>query len=110
MDAKVETHLEGFEEALQTWKDQRFLTREQLRCVAMFHVYLVNLSEAQGWVYDGHSFKRGTPMGCLTVRATIDSVPYVVFTSARTSLGSVVTFIRKLEAELLEWVPDRFRS
>jgi hypothetical protein len=108
--AKVGTHLDALEEALQVWKDERFITRDQLRALALFHQHLVNLSENDGWQYDGHSLKVGHPMCALVVKATIDGIPHVVFSSARTPTGCVVIFVRKLESGLLEWVVDRFRS
>lgn len=106
----VSKYLEQFLESLQAWTDERFASRRNLQDLAMFHLYLVNLAEASGWAYDGHSWNNRTPMGCLTVRATIDGVPLVVFTSARSSMEGIGVFMRKLDADLLEWRPDRFRS
>lgn len=103
-------YLEQFAAVLADWTDERFISRQQLRALAMFYMYLVNLSEADGWVYDGHSFKVGTPMSCLTVKATIDGIPQVVFTSGRTAISCVVTFVRKLEEGWLEWRNDRYRQ
>ena len=103
-------HLEGFQAAVRTWTDQRFLTQTDLYSLAMFFVYLVNLSESGGWVYDGHSLKVGVPMCTLTVKAHIEEVPQVVFTSGRDGVACVRMFIRKLDADLLEWRPDRYRQ
>lgn len=105
----VTKHLEAFGQALAEWTDARFVSSDQIRAMAMFHLYLVNLAEDDGWEYDGHSFKIGAPMCTLTVKATIGGVPQVVFTSARTSIACVVVFVRKLEGELLEWRDDRYR-
>lgn len=49
-------------------------------------------------------------MSTLTVKATIDGVPYVVFTSGRDPASCVRMFIRKIEADLLEWRPDQYRT
>lgn len=103
-------HLDGFREALALWTDERFLRRDELYALAMFFLYLVNLSESDGWVYDGHSLKIGAPMCTLTVKAHIDGVPQVVFTSGRDGASCVRMFVRKLEAELLEWRPDKYRE
>lgn len=103
-------HLAGFEKALQAWDDQRFITRDDLRALAMFNMYLVNLLEAQGYSYDGHSLNIKTPMCLLVVRGTSDGVPQIVFTSARTPIGCIRIFVRKVEGEMLEWRPDKFRS
>lgn len=45
-------HLEQFRTAVGTWEDQRFVTQEELYAFAMFFLYLVNLGEAAGWVYE----------------------------------------------------------
>ncbi len=103
-------YLDEFEKALETWTDERFVTRVQVRSLAMFSVYIVNFAEAGGWEYSGHSYKPGVPMGCLTVKAYVDDLPVVVFTSGRTHTSCVQTFIRKVETDLLEWRPDRYRE
>lgn len=103
-------YLEQFETCLLQWVDERFVSRTQIRALYMFHMYLVNLAEADGWEYYGHSFKSGLPMGCLTVKADIDGIPHVVFTSGRTPIACIVAFVRKLEEGWLEWRPDRYRG
>ncbi len=110
MAAKDSPHVAEFRKQVATWTDERFLSRRQLEDLGMFSMYLVNLSEDDGWTYDGHSYKAGVGMNCLTVRATIEGVPYVVFTSGRTYTACVSIFLRKLDQELLEWVPDKFRQ
>ncbi|MCK5292184.1 MAG: hypothetical protein KAR39_09255 [Thermoplasmata archaeon] len=102
-------YLKAFDDALEQWTDERFISRTQVRAVSVFSVYLVNLSEEDGWDYVGHSYKVGTPMGCLVVKADIGGVPHVVFTSGRTYTGCVVAFLRKLEEGWLEWRRDRYR-
>lgn len=101
--------LQAFEAALSKWDDQRFITRDQLRAVAKFTMYLVNLADDGGWIYRGHSFKQTDYMGCLVVKADIDGTPQVVFTNGRTYTGCIVGFIRRLEAEELQWRPDKYR-
>lgn len=101
-------HIEAFDEALEGWTDHRFVSREELRALAMFSLYLVNLAEADGWEYVGHSFKRGAVMSTLVVKAIKDELPVVVFTSARGHTSCVVVFLRKLDAGVLEWRDDRF--
>lgn len=103
-------YLKQFETSLEGWTDERFVSRTQMRALAMFAEYLVNLADDDGWEYVGHSYKRGTPMGCLVVKADIEDIPHVVFTSARTYTGCIVAFLRKLEEGWLEWRRDRFRG
>lgn len=103
-------HVDGLRESLEAWTDHRFVSRGELYALAMFTKYLVNLAEHDGWTYDGHSWKEKTGMGTLTVKATLEGVPHVVFTSGRTYVGSVVIFIRKMEEGWLEWVLDRYRQ
>lgn len=110
MAASHGEHVEEFVRSLAKWTDERFVSREELQALAMFSVYLVNLSETDGWVYDGHSYKVASPMCCLTVKATIDGIPHVVFTSGRTHTGCVKAFVRKLEEGWLEWRVDRYRQ
>ena len=109
MPPMTNPHLEEFRKALAEWTDERFITREQLYALAMFFVYILNLSEADHWQYDGHSLKMGSPMCTLTVKATIGEIPYVVFTSGRDPISCVRVFIRKQEEDLLEWRPDQYR-
>lgn len=110
MVARDSEYVKQFRTAVEEWTDERFLSRRQLFAGAMFLLYLVNLADEDGWSYDGHSMKVGVPMCMLVVKATIEEVPYVVFTSARTTMGCVVTFLRKLEEGLLEWREDRYRQ
>lgn len=109
MAAMNNEYLERFEEALKGWTDERFITREDIRTLAMFNLYLVNLSEGDGWVYDGHSFKVGSPMCTLVVRGSLDGVPHVVFSSGRTTTACMRAFLRKLAEGWLEWQVDKFR-
>jgi len=110
MDPRNSEHVQTFEQSLSTWTDSRFLTRDQLRTVAMFTLYLVNLAEADGWQLDGYSWKQSDYLGCLVVKATVAGIPSVVFTNAKTPIGGMKVFLRKLDAGLLEWIPDKFRS
>lgn len=109
MDPRNSEHVKVFEQSLADWTDSRFLTRDQLRVVAMFTMYLVNLGEADGWELYGYSWKESAYLGCLVVKATVDGIPSVVFTNAKTPINSMAIFLRKMEADLLEWVPDKFR-
>lgn len=76
--------------------------------MTMFIMHLVNLAEAQGWVYRGHSWKESEYLGCLVVKAIVNGVPSVVFTNARTPVNSMRIFLRKLEGDFLEWVKDKY--
>lgn len=108
MDPRDTEHVREFESSLASWTDSRFLTREDLSTLAMFVMYLVNLGEAGGWHYRGHSWRESEYMGTLVVRADVGDVPSVVFTSAKTSIAGMRMFLRKLDADLLEWVPDKY--
>lgn len=108
MDARDCQHVKAFDTALETWTDSRFVSRQQIRDLSMFAMYLVNLAETDGWEYVGHSYKVGTPMGCLVVKASLDGVRHVVFCSAQTYAGCIRIFLRKLEEGWLEWVVDRY--
>lgn len=110
MDPRNSQHVEVFEQSLLEWTDSRFLTRDQLRTVAMFTMYLVNLADHDGWELSGYSWKESPVMGCLVVKARIDGVPYVVFNSARTPINGMRIFLRKMRDDLLEWVPDKYRQ
>lgn len=108
MDPRNSETIERFEESLQDWTDERFVSREQLKTMAMFHLYLVNLADHQGWVYRGHSWKESQYLGCLVVKAVVDDIPSVVFTNAKTSTAAMRIFLRKLEGDFLEWIVDKF--
>lgn len=100
--------LERFDEALQAWTDERFVSREEIRSLSMFVLYLVNLLEDVGAVYTGHSMRIGAPMCLLVVRGVVDEIPHVVFTSGRTPMACIRIFLRKLDEGLLEWSVDRY--
>ena len=76
----------------------------------MFTMYLVNLADADGWSLDGHTWRESQSLGCLVVKATIEETPYVVFTNAHDLVSGMRIFLRKLEAGLLEWIPDKYRQ
>lgn len=108
MDPRNTEHVKQFEEELKAWTDGRFISADDIRTLAMFILYIVNLGDAQGWEYRGHSWKESEYLGCLVVKAVVDGVPSVVFTNAKTATASMRIFLRKLEGEFLEWVPDKF--
>lgn len=110
MDPRETEYVERFETSLAGWTDERFVSRDQIRALAMFSLYLVNLAEYGEWSYYGHSYKATQPLGVLVVKATMDEAPVVCFTSARTFCSCVRIFLRKLESDLVEWRPDQYRS
>lgn len=110
MVAMDSEYLKQFDQAVEGWTDERFLSRKELDALGRFFQYIVDLAEDDGWRYDGHSMKVGSPMCVLVVKATMGDAPVVVFTSARSATGCVVTFMRKFDAELLEWRDDQFRQ
>lgn len=109
MDPRETEYVERFEEALEEWTDERFVSRDDIRSLAMFSLYLVNLAEHEGWAYYGHSYKVGQPMGVLVVKATIDKTPVVCFNSGSTLCACVRIFLRKLEGGMVEWRHDQYR-
>ena len=110
VDPRTGQAVVGFDKALETWTDHRFISAEEIRTAAMFLVYLVNFAEYAGWEYRGHSWKESPRLGCLVVKAVVDGVPCVVFTSAKTILRGMRIFLRKLEGDFLEWVPDKYAT
>ncbi len=103
-------YLAEFEKSLAGWTDERFVSRQQLSALARFSLYLVNLAEDDGWVYNGHSYKESEYMSCLVVKATLDDIPQVVFTNGKSYTSCVIVFLRKLESGTLEWRKDKYRS
>jgi hypothetical protein len=108
MASKGKEYIERFEETLAGWTDNRFVSADEIRTLAMFHMYLVNLAEEGGWIYRGHSWKESDYLGCLVVKAVVDGVPSVVFTSAKTAVAGMRIFLRKMAGDFLEWVPDKY--
>lgn len=104
----VNEYVTQFDDSLEGWTDERFITRRQVRALAMFSLYLVNLAEEGGWRYTGHSFRDSEYMALLVVKGVVDGIPSVVFTNAKTYTSCVEVFLRKLGAEQLEWREDRF--
>lgn len=108
MDPRDTEHVKEFEAALAKWDDSRFVSSDEIRTMTMFLKYLVNLADHDGWVYRGHSWKESEYLGCLVVKATVDGTPSVVFTNAKTPTASMRIFLRKVEHQMLEWVPDKY--
>lgn len=108
MAAKANQYIEQFEESLAVWTDHRMVSSEQIRTMTMFQMYLVNLAIDAGWVYRGHSWKESDYLGCLVVKGTVDGVPSVVFTNAKTCVSGMHIFLRKLAGDFLEWIPDKY--
>lgn len=108
MEPRDSEYVKQFDEALEAWTDDRMVSAADIRTMTMFIVYLVNLAEHAGWVYRGHSWKESEYLGCLVVKAIVDEVPSVVFTSAKTPISGMRVFLRKMDADLLEWVPDKY--
>lgn len=98
-----------FDVMLQGWIDERHLSRKHLYALWVFTTYLENVAESQDWRYDGHSWKNSSPLGTLVVKATIDAVPVVCFTSARTNLKAITIFVGKLIEDSVMWVKDKYR-
>jgi len=103
-------HLEEVSKVLKAWTDHRLISSADIDTWYRFVVYLVNLAEDDGWVYDGHSFTVKVPMSTLVVRGTIDGIPHVVFSSGRTTTHCMRAFLRKMDEGWLEWQVDRYRS
>lgn len=103
-------YIDQFVSSLEVWTDERFVSREEIRCLSMFSMYLVNLADLGGWQYDGHSFKRSIPLGCLVIKGTIDDTPVVCFISGRTFANCVKILMRRIESDTVEWRPDKFRQ
>ncbi|GAH31686.1 unnamed protein product, partial [marine sediment metagenome] len=104
MDPTDSEHVREFEQSLTRWTDSRFLSRDSLRTMAMFTMYLVNLAEADGWDLRGYSWKRSSYLGCLVVKSIVDGVPSVAFTNAKTPVAGMRIFLRKMEGGFLEWI------
>lgn len=108
MEPRDPEHLANFKQALEGWTDHRFVSADDIMILSMFVMYLVNLGDDAGWVYRGHSWRESEYLGCLVVKAIVDGVPSVVFTNANTTLAGMRIFLRKLEGDFLEWIPDKY--
>lgn len=108
MDPRDSEHIRNLDTSLETWTDSRFISAGEIKTLAMFTMYLVNLADHHGWVYRGYSWKESEHLGCLVVKAVVDGAPSVVFTNAKTPTEAMRIFLRKLEENFLEWIPDRY--
>ena len=108
VDPRDTEHVKQFEAALESWNDHRFVSAQDIRTMTMFNMYLVNLADHADWVYRGHSWKESDYLGCLVVKGVVAGVPSVVFTNSANIVSGMHIFLRKLEADFLEWVPDKY--
>ena len=100
--------LQAFEQILEKWTDVRFLSREDLRTFYMYDMYLVNLMDDEGLVWRGHTYKNGSPLGLLVVKAVIDNSAVVCFINGKGPLTCKRIFLRRLAEGTVEWREDRF--
>lgn len=103
-------YAEGFRLAIETWTDERHLSRSHLWALWVFTLYLENVFEGEGWGYNGHSWKASNVIGVLVVKATVDGLPVVCFTSAKTFMNAISIFVRKLSEDGVMWVKDKYRT
>lgn len=108
MGPKDNGHVEGFKESLEAWTDHRFVSREDIEALAMFVMYIVNLADAGGWLYRGHSFRMGVGLSTLVVKAMLDDTAVVCFVSGKTFVNCVRIFLRKLDEDVVEWRQDKY--
>ena len=104
----VQTYLDTFDQALERWTDQRHLTRDEVRAVFMFTKHIVNVMSSSNCEYLGHSFKAGSPLGLLVVKAVVDGVRQVAFVSGRDATDCVRIFIKQWENDVVQWRDDLF--
>lgn len=109
-NGKNTPHLTELATQLQGWVDNRIVSQEDISVWYRFLVYLVNLAEADGWEYTGHSLSLGVPTCRLVVRSELAGVPHVAFSSGRTPTGCMKSFLRKMEGGFLDWSKDKYRS
>ena len=81
---------------------------EYLADVYRFSLYLVNFGDALGIEFVGHSWTERVPMGCLVVRARIKDKRYVAFCNAHGFLEAAAGFVRRLEADVVDWREDKY--
>ena len=110
MAAMDNQHVAGFHQALTGWTDHRFVSRDELEALAMFDMYLVNLLEARGRSYYGHTYSQKGRMGCLVVKANWGEIPQVVFTNGRTYVACIRIFLRRLQEDAQDWRLDKYRG
>lgn len=106
--AKGNQHLEGLEQTLQQWTDERYFTRDSLRDVYLYERYLVNLLDDRDIIYRGDSFRYSLPLSLLVVKVTIGDEPYVCFINGRLRETCYRIFLRRLQEDTVEWRVDQY--
>lgn len=108
MAANDNKHLRDIDALLEQVPEEGVFPRESWRTLYMFGVYLVNLLDAEGIVYRGHSLRESDEWALLVVRGILEKKAVVCFTNAIDGLNCRRVFLRKLESGTLEWRADKF--
>lgn len=95
-------------EAVKDWPENAPISAEETVALGMFGGYHVNLLEQNGMSYRGFSWREGSPLTLLVVKANINGTGVVTFVSGRHFPDCVRIYIRRLEERTLEWRNDKF--
>jgi hypothetical protein len=97
-----------WEHTLETWTDERHITRKDLDTMVRFELQLLNLLADRGLDYRGESFKYGTPMSLLVVKVYDQRTAKVAFVNGRHRVECARIFLRKLLEDRVNWQDDKF--
>lgn len=81
---------------------------DDFKCLWYLVTYVYRPEAKPGMDVTGLSFRQSGKWERLTVKATIDGIPQVVFISDPTTMGCVRSFIRLWFSGGLTWYPDKF--
>jgi len=100
--------LDLLEESLEILPEVGPAARADVWTLIRFTDYKVNFLEDVGLSWRGESFKNSGRTVLLVVRVLRGKTPLVAFVTERDTIGCMTVFLRKLEEDTLNWVPDKY--
>lgn len=110
MDTQSVQQLEDVvKETLTGWKDHRLVDLDEMVGMLMFLVYGQNVCSQFGADWTGCSFSQSETSCLLVARRLERGVPQVAFITGRTPTDCMRLYHKRLKADLVEWVRDKYR-
>lgn len=101
-------YLERLRSIDSTYKDQRYISEQDMRLYVWFHEMLFNEILNSGGLERGYTFRQRGEQCLLIYKATFDGIPQVVFLTSGRPIDCIRILFRQFYAETLKWVNDKY--
>lgn len=101
-------HIYEVQAAMEQWTDARVIDSVDLENLLLFLLYVPKTLSQFGWRFHGFSTRQRNGQTLLTLKASENGTPLVVFLTANDTIGCMHRFLDLLESDRLNWVKDRY--